>query len=118
MNIKSPIVVNMMELMLVKKIHTVHVTEFIKSSVLRGFSPSHHFVISNPHIINQRLKNPQMNPHTSTDTRESPYGSIRDINTHPRKLLNIEKNIRAKSPPILLTIFIVPARSIFLCSSW
>lgn len=92
-NKKSQTVVRIIDVMLVKNIQTIHRITLTRSNVFIGFFQSHHFVIKSPQIINQKLKNHQINHQTSTDTKESQYGSISDIKTQPRKLLNIEKNI-------------------------
>jgi hypothetical protein len=102
-----------MELYQVKKIQFVHIIIFTIKSVFIGFFPSHHFDMRSPHTINPELKNPQINPQTSTLTRDNPYGSISDINTPHKKLLNRVKNIKALSPEIERIILIVPDRSIF-----
>lgn len=53
-------------------------------------------------------------PQTSTETIERPYASMSAMNTHPRKLFHIAKNIIAKSPEIPAMMRIVHRRSMVL----
>jgi hypothetical protein len=82
--------------------------------VLSGLWPSHFFEIIIPAMINAKLTIPKIIPHVSTDTNRSPYGSINDINTPHRKLLNVVKKIRANSHGIALMIRRVSFMLIFL----
>lgn len=111
--INNQIVVKTIDEILVKNIHTIHIITFIKSNVLTGFFHTHHLLINNHQTINQKLKNHHINHHISTDTKESQYGSIKDIKTHHKKLLNIEKNISPNNQEIHDITFIVQIKSIF-----
>lgn len=87
--------------------------------MLSGFFQSHFFEIIIPAPIKARLTTPKIIPHVSTDTNNNPYGSISDINTPPRKLLNVVKKIRANSHGIALMVRRVSLILSFLfgCSS-
>jgi hydroxymethylpyrimidine/phosphomethylpyrimidine kinase len=109
-------VVTIIDEMLVKNIHTIHITTLVKRRVLMGFLPSPHLLTIIHQKIKAKLKVPQINHQVCTDTRDNPYGSISDINTHHKKLLNIVKNINPNNPEIPEMILIVPIISIFFHS--
>lgn len=101
---------------LVKNIHIIHIKILTNNNVFIGLDQSPHFEITIHQNINAKLNDHQINHHVCTETNDNQYGSINDINTHPRKLLNIEKNIKPKSHEIPEIIFIVPIISIFFHS--
>lgn len=90
----------------------------MRRRVLTGFFPSPYLETSMPPAMNPVLVIASTTHQSSTETIESPYASMRDMNTPPIKLLIIAKNIIAKSPDIPAIIRIVPRMSIFLSSSW
>lgn len=51
-----------------------------------------------------KLTPAKISPHVCTDTSKSPYGSMRAMNTPPRKLLKVVKKMRANNPGISLMI--------------
>lgn len=108
----------------VKNIALIHMAILTMNMVLSGDFPSHFFAIHIPPAIKQILSAPRINPHVCTDTRDNPYASISDINTPPRKLLNVVKKISPTSPGIPMTTFTVPFISIPFfagsasCSGW
>ena len=59
--------------------------------------------------MNPRLVNAIRKPHASTDISVSPYGSISDMNTPPRKLLNVENSSSASRPGTSPTARMAPA---------
>lgn len=97
----------------VKKIHDVRVMMLMRNIVLTGDLPSQYFAMNIPPPIKPRLINPNSIPRICTDISESPYASISDMNTPPRKLLNVVKRMRPTSPGIAFTILTVPFMSIF-----
>ena len=72
--------------------------------VLSGFLPNHFFEIYSPAAMKAKLTPAKISPHVCTDTSKSPYGSMRAINTPPRKLLKVVKKMRANNPGISLMI--------------
>src|SRR5688572_17352570 len=91
----------------------VHMIMFTVNNTLKGLFPNPFLAIYNPPTMNPKLKNPHKAPQTCTETRDSPYASIKDIYTPPRKLLNVAKKINAKSPGIDLIAEMVPLMSSF-----
>ena len=71
-----------------------------RRSDFTGFFPSPYFATSEPQTMNPILVTASTVPHISTRTIESPYASIRAMNTPPRKLFHMAKNIIAKSQEI------------------
>ncbi len=117
-----PIVKRITEGCTVKKIQVVHVIRLILKRFFKGVGPKPFLETYRPPKIKLKFKNPNIKPHVWTVTKVNPYASINAIKTPPRKLLNVVKNIKAKSPGTALTAFIVPLRSTFFwpagCSSW
>ena len=95
-----------------KRIVTIHITTFASNSVRTGFAPRPRRATTIPPTMNPRLVNAIRMPHASTDISVSPYGSISDMNTPPRKLLNVENSSSANSPGTSPTARIAPAMSI------
>lgn len=95
------------------QIHVDHDMRFILNMVFNGFFPSPNLDIITPQSMNAKLSTHRINPHFCTETSESPYASIRAMNTHPRKLLNVVKKMSANIPGIWFMILIVPFTSIF-----
>ncbi len=89
----------------------------IARRVKTGFFPSPYLATIVPPMMNPILVTASTTHHISTDTSESPYASMSDINTPPIKLLIIAKNIIAINPGIERMIRIVPRISTFLSSS-
>lgn len=111
---KNPIAINQIEETIGKSIQVDQRMILTKRSVLTGLVPSPYLDTSIPPAMNPVLVTASMIPHASTETIESPYASMSAMNTHARKLLNIAKNIIAKSPDIPAMMRIVHLRSRFL----
>lgn len=114
---KNPIAVTIIDDTAVKNILIVHAMSERMRRVFTGFFPSPYRETSIPPMMNPTLVTARSMPQTSTDTSESPYASMSAMNTPPRKLLNIAKNIIAMRPGIERMMRIVPRRSSFLSSS-
>src|SRR3712207_481939 len=67
--------------------------------------------MSSPPRMKPVLSTPQSRPHAWTDTSDNPYASRSDMNTPPRKLLNVANMISAVSPGTSPTTRMVPRRS-------
>ena len=117
MNPKKPIPTSQIDGTTGKNIQIAHMIALTRRRVLTGLFPRPYFPTTIPPAMNPTLVRARTVPQISTDTSESPYASMSDMNIPPRKLLNIAKNIIAKSPDIPAIIRIVPLRSIFLSSS-
>ncbi len=119
MNAKNPNPTNHIDETVGNMIHVVHMMRFMRRRVLTGFLPSQYLLTSIPQAMNPVLVIARTIPQISTETSESPYASMSDMNTPPMKLLNIAKNIIAKSPDIPAIIRMVPriSTSLFLGSS-
>lgn len=113
---KNPIPTSQIEDTRGKNIQIDHVITLVKSSDFTGLFPSQYRLTSIPPIINPVLVSASIIPQTSTDTMESPYASINAINTPPRKLFHIAKNIIPKSQDIPAIIRTVPRISTFFSS--
>ena len=61
-----------------------------------------------------KLTPAKISPHVCTDTSKSPYGSMRAMNTTPRKLLKVVKKMRANNPGTSLIVAIVSLMLSFL----
>ncbi len=91
---------------------TIHMTTLASRSVRTGLRPRPRRATAIPPTMKPRLVMAIRMPHASTDISVRPYGSISDMNTPPRKLLNVENSRSANSPGTSLTAWIAPARSI------
>ncbi len=120
MNAKNPSPTSHIDETVGNMIQVAHMMRFMRRRVFTGFLPSPYLLTSIPPAINPVLVMASTIHQISTETIESPYASIRDMNTPPMKLLNMAKNIMAKSPEIPAIIRIVPRISIslFLASSF
>lgn len=115
---KNPIATSQIEEIVAKREQIIQRMRFTRRRVFTGFFPSPYLPTTIHPTINPTLVRARTIPQISTDTSESPYASISDMNIPPRKLLNIAKNIIPNSPEIPAIIRIVPRRSIFFSSSW
>lgn len=114
---KNPILTKYIDATVGNMIHIVQLSTLIARRVKTGFRPSPYLATILPPTMNPILVTASTTHHISTDTSESPYASMSDINTPPIKLLIIAKNIIAMSPGIERMMRIVPRISTFLSSS-
>ena len=95
---KKPTPTNQIDDTIGKMMHTVQMMRFPRRIVLTGLTPSPYLETSIPQAMNPVLVIASTTHQSSTETIESQYASMSAMNTPPRKLLNIAKNIIPKSP--------------------